>query len=143
MRLNLRQRKKAIILVVVFVILLLISAFLCYFFMPRSLTRIVPMEGISSVYYEYDDLDKENQVLLTVEEQQELMDDLSTIKYRPKYGTSDKSAPYVLLCVSYHDGTIIKIDGRRIEKKKDGISIIYRISLICNDNLFKFFPDVV
>ena len=47
------------------------------------------------------------------------------------------------ICISYHDGTIIKIDGRRVEKNKDGMLNIYRINLIGNGNLFKFFPNVV
>ena len=65
------------------------------------------------------------------------------MKYQPKYGIPDKSVPYRWLCISYHDGTIIKIDGRRVEKNKDGMLNIYRIKLIGNGNLFRFFPNVV
>ena len=81
---KLRQRKKTIILFIILAILLLVSVLMCYFFIPRSLTRIVPTESIVSIYYEYDDLDEAKQVLLTEQEQQEVRDDLSKMKYQPK-----------------------------------------------------------
>ena len=140
---KLGQRKKTIILFIILAILLLVSVLMCYFFIPRSLTRIVPTESIVSIYYEYDDLDEAKQVLLTVQGHQELRDDLSKMKYQPKYGIPDKSVPYRWLCISYYDGTIIKIDGRRVKKNKDGMLNIYRINLIGNGNLFRFFPNVV
>ena len=122
---KLRQRKKTIILFIILAILLLVSVLMCYFFIPRSLTRIVPTESIVSIYYEYDDLDE------------------AKLKYQPKYGIPDKAVPYRWLCISYYDGTIIKIDGRRVKKNKDGMLNIYRINLIGNGNLFRFFPNVV
>lgn len=144
MKLKFMQRKKTVVLLIVLAILLAIllavSVILCYFFIPRSLTKIVPMKGINSIYYEYGNSDT---IPLTEQNQQELRDSLSKMKYRPKIGSQEKAVPYNWLCVSYDDGTVIKIMGQRVvEKKRNGTSNVYYLYLIGNGNLFRFFPDI-
>lgn len=68
---------KQLIIIIIPVILVVIVGGLCYLFIPRSLTNIVPMDNIICIYYEYDSTDTAEQIFLTEQEQQELKDILS------------------------------------------------------------------
>ena len=67
---------KQLIIIIIPVILVVIVGGLCYLFIPRSLTNIVPTDNIICIYYEYDSTDTAEQIFLTEQEQQELLTQL-------------------------------------------------------------------
>lgn len=142
------MRKKRIlicILIPFLIIVLAVVGIVCYYFIPRKLTNIVPIENISSIYYEYDTSNSKNQILLTEREQRELSDDLSKMKYR--LGKSpEKAVSSNRLCVSYNDGSLIKIDSLRVSVLKDGKWQGYQVKFLGDFTIFRFFqimPDYV
>lgn len=131
---------KQLIIIIIPVILVVIVGGLCYLFIPRSLTNIVPTDNIICIYYEYDSTDTAEQIFLTEQEQQELKDILSKKKYRPQ-NIAEKAVSSRRICILYKDGMSIQMDSCRITKIKDASSKKYSIHLIGEGNLFKFFPE--
>ena len=116
-----------VVLISAMIIALVIVGVICYVFIPRRLTNIVPADNVSAIYYYYDD---GTRISLSELQQNELKTDLFEMKYYIDVNPPQKSVPYCWLCIIYGDSSIIKISGQKIIKEKDGKSYFYNIRLL-------------
>lgn len=126
-----------VVLISAMIIALVIVGVICYVFIPRRLTNIVPADNVSEIYYYYDD---GTRISLSELQQNELKTDLLEMKYYIDVNPPQKSVPYCWLCIIYGDSSVIKISGQKIIKEKDGKSYFYSIHLLSKRGIYRFCP---
>ena len=127
-----------VVLISAVIIALIIVGVICYVFIPRRLTNIVPADNVSEIYYYYDD---GTRISLSELQQNELKADLLEMKYYIDVNPPKKAVPYCWLCIMYGDSSVIKISGQKIIKEKDGKSYFYNIHLLSKRGIYRFCPE--
>lgn len=127
-----------VVLISAMIIALVIVGVICYVFIPRRLTNIVPADNVSEIYYYYDD---GTRISLSELQQSELKADLLEMKYYIDVNPPQKAVPYCWLCIVYGDSSVIKISGQKIIKEKDGKSYFYNIHLLSKRGIYRFCPE--
>ena len=127
-----------VVLISAMIIALVIVGVICYVFIPRRLTNIVPADNVSEIYYYYDD---GTRISLSELQQSELRTDLLEMKYYIDVNPPQKSVPYCWLCIMYGDSSVIKISGQKIIKEKDGKSYFYNIHLLSKRGIYRYSPE--
>lgn len=127
-----------VVLISAVIIALIIVGVICYVFIPRRLTNIVPADNVSEIYYYYDD---GTRISLSELQQNELKADLLEMKYYIDVNPPKKAEPYCWLCIMYGDSSVIKISGQKIIKEKDGKSYFYNIHLLSKRGIYRFCPE--
>lgn len=127
-----------VVLISAMIIALVIVGVICYVFIPRRLTNIVPADNVSEIYYYYDD---GTRISLNELQQNELKTDLFEMKYYIDVNPPQKSVPYCWLCIMYGDSSVIRISGQKIIKEKDGKSYFYNIRLLSKRGIYRFCPE--
>lgn len=127
-----------VVLISAMIIALVIVGVICYVFIPRRLTNIVPADNVSEIYYYYDD---GTRISLSELQQNELKTDLLEMKYYIDVNPPQKAVPYCWLCIVYGDSSVIKIAGQKIIKEKDGKSHLYNIRLLSKRGIYRFCPE--
>ena len=79
-----------VVLISAMIIALVIVGVICYVFIPRRLTNIVPADNVSEIYYYYDDGAR---ISLSELQQSELKTDLLEMKYYIDVNPPQKTMP--------------------------------------------------